>query len=391
LSLDYILIIATAVLITLGMLMVYSASSLPAAMMGESSDFFVRRQILWIFLGVVACAIILLLGYRLLKRWSVLMILGTLGMLLVVALVAETTLGANRSMFGGSVRPSELAKLVIIIYVAVWLDAKREVLNNFTFGLIPLIVILGFTAAMVFIQPDISAALTILILGGLMFFLAGGEWRQIVLVIALSLVVGWLAVNLYPTGKVRVQEFVDGLQDITKTSSHIRYSIQAIISGGLVGAGVGQGSIKSIGLPVPHTDSIFAVLAEETGLFGITLLMAGYLVIGWRGLTIARNAADSFGRLLAAGITFWILLEAFINVGVMINLLPNAGNALPFISYGGSHIFINMIGIGFLLSVSHGGQKQQMEGENTFGSVVDLRWRDRRRRVPRSGRPSSTL
>jgi cell division protein FtsW len=188
----------------------------------------------------------------------------------------------------------------------------------------------------------------------------------------------------------RVKDFFAGIQDITRASDHISHSFQAIISGGLFGTGIGQGSIKSIGLPVAHTDSIFAVVAEETGLVGIFILLAGYLVIGWRGLVISHNAADPFGRLLAAGITFWILLEAYINIGVMVNLLPNAGNALPFISYGGSSMLTSLIGIGILLSISRGGQQKQHEGETTFGSVVNLRWRDGRRRVPRSGRSSST-
>ena len=134
----------------------------------------------------------------------------------------------------------------------------------------------------------------------------------------------------------------------------------------------------------------FAVIAEETGLIGIFVLISGYLVIMWRGLVIAKNAADPFGRLLAAGITFWIMLEAFINIGVMVNLLPNAGNALPFISYGGSSMLTSMAGIGILLSINRGGQQKKQEGENTFGSVVDLRWRDGRRRVSRSGHSEST-
>lgn len=387
---DYILIAATTALVIFGLLMVYSASPLPSALMDQGSDFFVKRQILWAILGLVAIFGIVLIGYRQFKRWSVLMILGTLALLVLVEIVGFTTLGAERSIFGASVRPSELAKLVIIIYVAVWLDAKREVLNDITLGLLPLVAILGFTGFLIVIQPDLSAALTIIILGGLMFFLAGGAWRQIAMVILATVLAAWILVNIYKTGMVRVTDYFAGIQDITRASNHISHSFQAIIAGGFFGTGIGQGSIKSIGLPVAHTDSIFAVIAEETGLVGIFILLAGYLVIGWRGLVIARNAADPFGRLLAAGITFWILLEAFINIGVMVNLLPNAGNALPFISYGGSSMLTSLIGIGILLSISRGGQQKQHKGETTFGSVVDLRWRDGRRRVPRSGRSSST-
>ena len=390
LRLDFILVGATTAMVLFGLLMVYSASPLPAALMDQSSDYFLKRQILWVLFSLGVIALIILIGYQWLKRLSILMMIFTILTLLLVEIIGNSTLGADRSILGASIRPSELAKLAIIIYVAVWLDAKREVLNNITLGLVPLIVILGVTGFLIVIQPDISAGLTIIFLGGLLFFLAGGEWRQIALVIVLTGLAGWLLVNLYPTGMSRITSFVAGLQDPTLASDHIRHSFQAIISGGIFGSGIGQGSAKFVGLPVAHTDSIFAVIAEETGLIGIFVLISGYLVIMWRGLVIAKNAADPFGRLLAAGITFWIMLEAFINIGVMVNLLPNAGNALPFISYGGSSMLTSMAGIGILLSINRGGQQKKQEGENTFGSVVDLRWRDGRRRVSRSGHSEST-
>ena len=391
LGFDYILIAVTTAMVIFGMLMVYSASSVPASQYEQASDYFVKRQILWSVLGLVTILAIIFIGYRQFKRWSVPMIVIMLVMLALVEIVGVTTLGAMRSIFGASVRPSELAKIVIIIYLAVWLDAKQDVLNNITLGLLPLIAILALTGGLIVIQPDLSAGLTIVILGGLMFFLAGGEMRQIAFVIGLTLLAGLLLVTIYSTGAERVKDYLAGLQDITRASDHISHSFEAIISGGIFGKGIGQGSIKSIGLPVAHTDSIFAVVAEETGLVGIFILLVGYFVIGWRGLVIARNAADSFGRLLAAGVTFWLILEAFINIGVMVNLLPNAGNALPFISYGGSSMLTSLAGIGILLSVSRSGQLKKNEGESTFGSVVNLRWRDGRRRVPRSGRPTSTL
>lgn len=390
LGFDYILIAATTALVIFGLLMVYSASSVPANQYDKASDYFVQRQILWAFMGVVAIAGIVWIGYRNFKRWSVSMILIMLVMLALVQVIGFTSLGAVRSMMGASVRPSELAKIVTIIYVAVWLDSKRDVLHDMTLGLLPLIAILGVTGGLIIIQPDISAGLTIVILGGLMFFLAGGEWRQIAIVILLAFLASILMVTFYATAASRVDDYVAGLKDITQASDHIVHSFEAIVAGGFFGKGIGQGSIKSIGLPVAHTDSIFAVVAEETGLIGILFLLAGYFVIGWRGMVIARDAADPFGRLLAAGITFWLILEAAINIGVMVNLLPNAGNALPFISYGGSSMLTNLAGIGILLSISRSGQQKRHEGETTFGSVVNLRWRDGRRRVPRSGRPTST-
>jgi cell division protein FtsW len=389
-SLDLILLAVTSALILFGFLMIYSASPLSAALMDRTPDYFVKRQMLWAGLGVVGVIGMLLIDYHWLRRISVILMFVTLAALFFVELIATPTLGADRSLFGASVRPSELAKLVTIIYVAVWLDAKREVLNDITLGLIPLVGILAITGVLIIVQPDLSAGLTIVVLGGLLFFLAGGEWRQIAMVIVVTLLLGWLLVSIYPTGMIRVTTFISGIQDPAQASEHIRHSFAAIINGGIFGTGIGQGSAKYIGLPVAHTDSIFAVIAEETGLVGVSVLISAYLVILWRGLHIARNAPDSFGRLLASGITFWILLEAFLNIGVMVNLLPNAGNALPFISYGGSSLLVTMIGVGILLSISRTANQKQVEGENTFGTVVDLRWRDRRRSVSRTGRPAGS-
>jgi cell division protein FtsW len=283
-----------------------------------------------------------------------------------------------------------LAKLVVLIYVAVWLDAKSDVLNDISVGLIPLIVILGFNAFLIFVQPDLSAALTVVVIGLIMFFLAGAEWRQIALILAGTVLVGWLLVSVVPIGQARMEQYIAGLQDPTNASDHLIFSFQAIITGGLFGTGIGMSSLKFIGLPVAHTDSIFAVIAEETGLVGMFLLLAAYVVILWRGLSIARRAPDKLGRMLAAGITIWIVLEAFINIGVMVNLFPNAGNALPFISYGGSSLVTTLAGIGILLNIGRSADQSDVEGEQTFGAVVDLRWRNGRRRVSRSVRAAST-
>lgn len=390
LGLDFPLISVVAALILFGLLMVYSSSPLAAARLDQKADYFLRRQIIWVILGTATTAFLYFVNYRWLKRLSVLLIVGTFGLLVLVPIIGESSLGAVRSILGPSVRPSELAKLVLLIYVAVWLDAKKDVLNDISVGLIPLIVILGFTAFLIFIQPDLSAALTVVVIGLIMFFLAGAEWRQIALILAGTVLVGWVLVSVVPIGQARMAQFIAGIKDPTNASDHLIFSFQAIISGGLFGTGIGMSSLKFIGLPVAHTDSIFAVIAEETGLVGMFLLLAAYLVILWRGLSIARRAPDKLGRMLAAGVTIWIILEAFINISVMVNLFPNAGNALPFISYGGSSLVTTMAGIGILLNIGRMAEQNDAEGEKTFGSVVDLRWRNGRRRVSRTVRSASS-
>ncbi len=167
--------------------------------------------------------------------------------------------------------------------------------------------------------------------------------------------------------------------------------MEAVVRGGLFGVGIGKGTTKFTGLPVPWTDSIFAVIAEETGLIGAVLVIALYLVLLWRGLKIAQRAPDGLGFLLASGVTIWITLEALINIGVMVNIIPFAGNALPLMSAGGSSMTMTLAGIGILINVSRtNGRRSSTKEGRTFGAVIDLRRRDWRRSVPRNRRSAGT-
>jgi cell division protein FtsW len=196
-----------------------------------------------------------------------------------------------------------------------------------------------------------------------------------------------MIVNVYSTGMQRVQDYWAGLHNPLDASYHVQRSLEAIINGGVFGVGIAHGSTKFTGLPVAPTDSIFAVIAEEVGLLGSGAVILAFIVLLWRGLHIANRAPDDFGSLLASGISIWIMIEALLNMAVMVNLLPQAGNALPFISYGGSNLTITLAGIGILMNIARqSGDEKPSQGGNAFGAVVDLRWRDRRRSVSRSGR-----
>jgi cell division protein FtsW len=255
--------------------------------------------------------------------------------------------------------------------------------------LIPMAAILGLLGGLIFLQPDISAVITIMVLGGMMFFLAGGDLRQIAVLGLIALVVGAIVVRISPTGAGRVQDYISGLKDPIQGSYHVRRAVESFVRGGWFGVGIGNGKAKLTGLPVPQTDSIFAVVGEETGLIGATALVSLYAMLLWRGLTIARRAPDTLGTILAAGLSLWICLEAFVNMSVMLNLLPFAGNALPFISSGGSNLVVSLAGIGILLNISRTSVQRKEEDGTIFGAVVDLRGRDRRRRVSSPRRPSS--
>jgi cell division protein FtsW len=403
-GIDWILIGVVVGMTLFGLLMVYSAGTKFASEIGLPTEYFLTRQAIWAVAGLVSIFVFSRIDYHIFQRLTVLMMGGTLLMLVAVVILGNTTLGANRSLVSGSIRPSELAKLVTIVYVSVWLNSKSGVLNDITLGLVPLMLILGFTGGLILIQPDLSAAITVVMLGGILFFLAGGEWRQIALTMLVAGLVGWVIVNVYPTGIARIRDYVDGLRNLLNASYHVQRSLESVIHGGLFGVGIGHGSTKFTGLPVAPTDSIFAVIAEETGLLGTGAVIGAYLLFMWRGLAIARRAPDRLGALLASGITIWIVIEAMLNMAVMVNLLPQVGNALPLISYGGSSLTITLASIGVLMSISRGSERsggtpgsassaraarsgsKPITGGSSFGTVVDLRWRDRRRSVSRSGR-----
>ncbi len=387
---DVPLLLAVVALLVFGLVMLYSASFDFSFKEYGTATYMFNRQARWLGLGVLLAFALSFFDYHRWRKMVLLAMLGVIALLVTVLIVNEIRLGASRTLLNGSYQPSELAKLVTVIYLSVWLYAKRQFLHDVTIGLIPLGVILGIIGGLIYLQPDLSAVGTVLILGGLLFFLAGADIRQIVLLLILAVVMAWIVVQFSETGQDRVDKFIAGLQDPTNASYHVRRSFEAIIKGGVFGVGVGQADTKLTGLPFAPTDSIFAVVAEELGLFGAFILMCLYGALVWRGLVIARRAPDMLGTLLASGMAFWIGIEALINMSVMVGLMPFAGNALPFISAGGSNLVSTLCAIGIMLNISRqSGDHARLEEDEwrSFGAVVDLRRRNGRRSVSRARRP----
>jgi cell division protein FtsW len=192
-----------------------------------------------------------------------------------------------------------------------------------------------------------------------------------------------------PTGQSRVTSYFAGLEDPTKASYHVQRSLEAFVKGGFVGVGIGKADTKLTGLPVPPTDSIFAVVGEETGIIGAAMVIGLFVLLLWRSMVIARKAPDRFGSLLAAGLGLWMVMEAMINMSVIVGLLPFAGNALPLISAGGSSMLVSLAAIGILMNISRSGTQEQIRKDSIFNAFSNLRRRDRRRSVSRPGRTSS--
>ncbi len=388
LAIDVPLLLVTSTLIIIGLLMVFSASWEYSFVVDGSPTRIFLRQLAFLGAGSLVAIFLVWFDYHHWQKLAVPMMLVTMVALLVVLFMGDERHGAVRSLTGGSIQPSEAAKLVIVIYLSVWLYAKRDRLSEVGFGLLPLSGILGIFGGLIFLQPDLSAVITIIILGGVLFFLAGADMRQITILVVLTVVIGSFIVFFSATGSDRWGSFLPGLKDPTQASYHVRRSFEAFVKGGWFGVGIGKADTKLTGLPVPHTDSIFAVVGEETGAVGSVFMVTLFGLLLWRGLNIARRAPDGMGALLASGLTAWLALEAFVNMGVMVGLLPFAGNALPFISAGGSNLMVSLAAIGILFNISRLSEKSKEVQEKSFSAVVNLRGRDWRRRVSSPRRTS---
>jgi cell division protein FtsW len=390
LAIDIPFVSIVAALLVFGLLMLYSASWDVSWQAFNDVNFFFSRQLIWLVIGLSSATFLYFIDHH---RWernklAVLAIVLTVGTLFLVLFIGE------RALLGGkSVQPSELAKLVIVIYLAVWLDAKGDKIKQVDFGIIPLAVILGTVGGLIAIQTDVSAAVTVFALGLLLFYMAGGSLLQIIMLLVISTGLGGGIVALRkPEVYQRITDFWVGIQDInTIGSEQIAKSFTAFMDGGWFGVGLGRGVAKLVLLPVPHTDSIFAVVGEELGFVGATVLVILYALLLWRGMRIAKHALDGLGSLLVAGLVFWIVFEAYVNIAVIIGLLPVAGNPLPFVSQGGSNLVVTLSAVGIILGVARQAELEQRKQERrSLGAVVDLRGRDRRGSVPSFSRPAGT-
>lgn len=388
LDFDVPLLLVVFALLLFGTLMVYSASWDFSLVNYENPTQMFFQQMRNMFIGVgvaVGCAF---LHYHFWRKYSVWLMGLMLFALTAVLIYGEVRYGSARALSEGSYMPGELAKLITIIYLSVWLYAKRAELGKVTYGIIPLVAMVGVMAGLIFMQPDISAAATIVFMGGLLFFLAGGSILQIGVMVGGGAALGLLVMQFSLTASTRVNDYLAGLQNPIQANDHVLRSFEAFVKGGWFGLGLGQSQTKLTGLPVPPTDSIFAVIGEELGLIGVLFILLLYVLILWRGMLIARRAPDMFGSLLATGITLWITLEAFINMAVMVGLVPFAGNALPLVSFGGSSLVTTLAALGILMNISRVSRAEQQQEERIFDATARGRRSERGWGLSRSRRAS---
>lgn len=353
---DLYLVLIVGVLCAIGLLMVYSASiDVSFQVTGEvdSTTYFFTRQVRSMAIGLVVLLVLARVDYRIWRRMSVPMLLGVILLLLAVLAFGEERFEAQRALLSGSLQPGELAKLTVVIYMAAWLAAKRARLRNIFYGIIPFSVLVGTVAFLIVLQPDLSTAASVLATALTLFFIAGADMFQLLAIGGAMGVAGWQLMTRLDYARERLDAHLAAIDDLTQASDHVQQAVSAFINGGLTGVGLGQSQLKyANNLPFPHTDSIFAVIGEETGLLGAFLVLALYVALIYRGFLIARYAPDAFGGLLAAGVTCWIAYDALLNIAVMTAIIPPTGVPLPFISFGGSSLVAALAGVGLMLNVS---------------------------------------
>jgi len=345
---DVVLLTLVVLVSLFGLIMVYNASVAEAFALFSDKYYFLKQQALWLVFGLAALAAAAVIPLSLIKKFSPLLLFLTLILLILVLVpgLGIQSLGARRwlSLGGLEIQPTELAKLALVIYLAAWLEKSRPFWH--------FLAILGVFLGLIMLQPDLGTALVIVSTGVLVFYVSGASIRSLLFLSGLGTMTGLGLIFSSRYRQERLLTFLNPLRDPQGSSYHIRQALIAIGSGGWWGLGLGESRQKYQFLPQVTTDSIFAIIAEEVGFFGGAILILTLFLIIWRSLTIARLAPDRFSGLLAVGITSWLALQIFINLGAMMALLPLTGVPLPFISYGGSSLIISLSGIGLLLNIS---------------------------------------
>jgi cell division protein FtsW len=388
---SYPLLLAVISLVAGGVVMVYSASSVMAYITADDSALYGVQQAIFAVVGLSVMYVLSRTDFRLLRYLAIPSYVVTL-LLLAAVLVPGigTEIGGSRRWIilpvVGGFQPAEIAKLSICLYLAHWLDRRGNAARGFWNGFVPFGMLVAPGFLLIVAEPDLGTAGVYIAAAVAIFFMSGANLLYLGAISA-AVVAGTTLMVLNTSYQLqRVQSFLDPFSDPLHTGYNAIQALMALGLGGITGLGLGASKQKYLYLPAPSTDFIFAIIGEEWGLIGTLAIVFGFLVIAYQGYKIAIHAPDTFSGLLAAGLTTWLVVQACINMMVVTALLPVTGIPLPFISYGGSALTINLAAVGILLSISR--------ETNPTGTLLDalsgIGRRDRRARVPRAGRRAGT-
>jgi len=339
----------------IGIVMVYSASSALALKKFGTEYFFLKKQAIFAVGGIIALVIYKHIPYRWYRSLAYPILLLALGFLIAIPLSGwgASVGGAARWLRLGPVsfQPSEFARIAVVIFMAYSMSKKRELLKDLYIGFLPHVLVLSVFTVLIFLQPDFGSVVILGELTWIMLFVGGARLLHLSSSLLLVLPVLYYFMIHADYRVKRIMSFLNPWQYPTEEGYQIIHSLMAFGSGGIWGAGIGKGYQKLFYLPEPHTDFIFSVVGEELGLVGVFLILGLYGMIVWRGLIIARSTGDPFGSFIALGLTAALALQVLINMGVCLGLLPTKGLTLPFLSYGGTSLLINMASIGILMNI----------------------------------------
>lgn len=373
------LVLVTAVLVSFGLVVLYSASSIVAVNQGRPSHVFLARQASGVLLGIFAFAFAAKMDADWWRRlaWPVMGL--SLLLMLVTVLpftksIAPVIGGSRRYLLGGSIQPSELAKFAVIVWTSMLLIKKGDAVRRLGKGLLPFIAVIGALSLLAAIQPDLSVAMMFCLLMAVLLFVGGARVAHFVFLgaLAVPLLVQQVIKNPYVRERVR-SYWADEEADTTRKTSVSDQQYQSLVaigSGGVIGVGFGEGNQQRGWLPLAYNDFIGSVVGEEFGFVGIAGLTLAFGLYGWLGFRIARNARSPFTSLLAVGLTFTTVLTAFIHIGVVIGLLPNTGLTLPFVSYGRSNLLLTLAMTGILVNI--GSTRERVYGTGATDPSMSL-------------------
>ncbi len=345
-----------ALLNIVGLVMILSASTVTSLEQHGSPWYQITRHVMWLAVGATCFVISLRIDFHRWRDWTKYLLRGSIALLVLVLIpgVGRTVNGASRWIGYGplTVQPSELAKLALLLYVADLLARRSHRIGDTQLSLRPVLVVFFTVAGLVMAQPNLGTTIIIFTIVFVMLFIAGVPGKSLGLLGAAGAVGGILFAFTEDYRRRRLTAFADPWADPLNTGYQTIQSSSALANGGLVGTGIGQGRAKYGFLPEAHTDFIFAVLGEELGFLGALVLLAVFVAFGAFAVRVAMRAPDRFGMLVAAGITTWFLFQAFVNIGAAVGIMPTTGVPLPFVSFGGSSLVVNMVAAGILLNIA---------------------------------------
>ncbi len=355
-NIDKVMLCVVSLLVIIGITMVFSSSAIMAEERYDNMCFFAFRQLLWVIVGIIALISGMHFDYRQwakLSKFGMVFIFLLLGMVLVPFIGHEVGHARRWLRFGGiGFQPAELAKIIVIIYMSSILDRKYSKIETFYKDLLPPLILVLAVVLLIYRQPDFGTAVLIMLSVGCMLFIGGVRIKHLMICVFLFIPFIVYALISFSYRRDRIMSFLKPFENMYDSGFQLCHSLMALGDGGLTGVGLGSGYQKLFFIPEVHTDFVYAIIGQELGFIGTITILLLFVIFTWRGIMVSLGQNEYLGKIMAAGLTFLISIQAIFNVGVVTGCLPTKGLSLPFVSFGGSSLLFNMFAVGIILNIS---------------------------------------